>query len=125
MIVSTYNSQLKILMTEFKGEITAKEVVDYLITFKENNDYPRKLKSIVDATNASFKFSFKNLKGFNKAKTESLENYDIVISAIIINNPATAAISTLYGAIANNRKHKYKVFSTHEAALIWTDSFNF
>ena len=125
MISSTFNKQLKILKTEFKGDITADDIIGYLIAFKENSNYPRKLKSIVDATNASFKFSFKDLKAFNKEKNKSLENYDIVISAIIINSPATAAISTLYGAVANSKRYKYKVFSTPEAALTWVNTFNF
>jgi len=125
MITSNFNDELQILETAFNGVITADDVLDYLTEFKENSNYPRKLKSLTNATHASFKFSFRELSSFNKQKNKSLKKYDIVISAIIIDRPATAAISTLYGAIANNKKYKFKVFSTQEAALIWIGSFSF
>lgn len=125
MITSTFNNELQILETEFNGDITAKAILDYLIAFKENNTYPRKLKSIIDTTRASIKFSYKDLKSFNEEKNKSLENYNIVFSAIIINSPSKAALGTLYGAMANNKKYTYKLFSTHEAALFWINSFHF
>jgi len=123
MINPTFNKQSNILETKFKSDIYAKDILDYIIAFKDNTSYPRKLKGIIDARDAAFKFSFRDLRSFNDAKTESLKSYDIVIFAILINSPATAAISTLYEAIANNEKYKFKVFSTEEAAIIWIKSF--
>ncbi|MDG1729604.1 MAG: hypothetical protein P8K68_07275 [Algibacter sp.] len=123
MITLTFNEHLDLLKTKFKADIYAKDILDYIIAFKNNTTYPRKLKGIIDARDSSFKFSFRDLKSFNDAKTESLKSYDIVIFAILINSPATAAISTLYEAIANNEKYKFKVFSTEEAALIWVKGF--
>lgn len=125
MIQSYFNEDLQILKTTFSGNITAADITEYLIEFKDNNAYPRKLRIITDTKGAIFNFSFKDLKTFNREKNKSLKNYNIVISAIIINSPAAAALSTLYGAIANNKKYKFKVFSTHEAALMWVESFNF
>lgn len=123
MISLTFNEQLNLLETKFDANIYAKDILDYIIAFKNNTSYPRKLKGIIDARNASFKFSFRDLQPFNEAKNESLKSYDIVVFAILINSSATAAISTLYEAIANNEKYKFKVFSTQEAALIWVKSF--
>ena len=124
MISSTFNNQLNILMTEFKGGITKEAISNYLTEFRENNYSQKKLKSIVDATNASYEFSFKDLSDLNKIKNKSLESYDMVIIAVIINSPATAAISMLFSAIANTKRYKYRVFSTYEAALFWVNSFS-
>lgn len=77
MIQSTFNDQLKILETEFIGNITAQHIIDYLIDFKTNISYPRKLKIISDANLANFKFSFEDLKSFNNEKSKSLERYDL------------------------------------------------
>lgn len=123
MISSIFNIHTKILETEFKDDITAQQVLDYITAFKENTSYPRKLKSVVDATKANFKFSFRDLKSFNDAKTKSLESYELVMVAIIIDNSATAALSVLYEAIANNKKYKFKVFSSEEGAYNWLESF--
>lgn len=123
MINSIFDNQLNILNTEFKGDITKDELLDYLIDFKENTYSQKNLKSIVDTTNASYKFSFKDLNEINTAKNESIKSYDTVLVAVIINNPVTAAISTLFAAIANTEHYKHKAFSTHEAALMWISSF--
>lgn len=46
------------------------------------------------------------------------------MSGIIINSPTTAGITTLYQAIANSKTYKkIKVFSTHEGALTWLNSY--
>lgn len=124
MITSTFNSELNILETEFKGVLTNKDIIDYLSSFNEKNSYPKTLKIIVDATEASAKFSFSEINNFNNEKNKFMENYDNVVCATIINNPSTAAIASLYSTIANSKNYKFNVFSSHKAALIWINSFN-
>ena len=123
MIFSVLNKESNILKTTFKGDIYPNEILDYINSFKDNTNYPRKLKSIIIATNTNFKFSFEDLKAINNAKIEALKNYDFVATSIIIDNSLTAAISTLYQDMAVNKKYKFKVFSTHKAALLWLDTF--
>lgn len=123
MIKSAFNRNNNILETEFKNDIDAVDVLLYLQEFEHNSAYPRKLKTLVTATNADFKFSLKDLKSFNQVKNQSLKQYELVVSAIIISNSVTAALSTMYSTLANNKKYKFKVFSSREAALMWLDSF--
>ncbi|WP_445735703.1 hypothetical protein [Mariniflexile sp.] len=125
MINSTFNEQSQILETEFKADINAEEVLDYIKSFKDNTSYPRKLKGIIDARNATFNFSFRDIEFFNDENNKTLESYEIAIFAIIIDSPETAALSTLYETIAINEKYEFKVFSTYEAALLWIKGFNF
>lgn len=125
MINSFFNEELKIVETEFKDNISEQEVLEYLNAFTENTSYPRHLKTLADTSLAKFSFSYRSLKAFNQAKVKSLEHYDIVMTAVIVNSPATAAIATLYQAIARGKKYKYKVFSTREAAIDWLNSYNF
>jgi len=125
MIHTVYNKKLKIVETQFNDCVSMHDIIDYLLSFKEQTNYPKHLRTLVDARGASFSFSYKALKLFNKAKVESLKHYTFVVSAVVINSPATAAISTMYGAIARNNKYRYKVFSTEKAALSWLQSFEF
>ncbi|KJD35291.1 hypothetical protein PW52_11540 [Tamlana sedimentorum] len=122
MITSEFNEQTNILETELNGEVDAVDVLLYLNEFKSNKALPRKLKTLVTGNRVKFKFSVKDLKDFNDVKNQSLQQYTTVASAVVINNPIGAALSTIYGAIANNEKYKYKVFSTREAALLWLNN---
>lgn len=125
MITSVFDSESNILETEFKNDVDAVDILLYLQEFEVNTFYPRKLKTLVTATDADFKFTIKDLKSFNQVKNQSLKQYELVVSAIIINNPVAAALSTVYSTLANNKKYKFKVFSTREAALVWLNSFGF
>jgi len=123
MISSHFNEKLKILETDFKDDINEADILKYLSSFRENTTYPRHLKTLVDASEANFIFSYRSLKAFNQARVKSLENYCIVVTAVIVNSPTTAAIATLYQALVRDKKYKYKVFSTHKAAKDWLNSF--
>lgn len=123
MITSIFNNTLNILETEFKDDISADDVLDYITDFKENKVYPRKLKKIIIATNARFNFSFKDLQKFDDGKNESIKSYETVMTAIIVANPETAAITSLYESIAASDNYKFNIFSSREAALFWLDSF--
>ena len=125
MINSLFNEELNIVETKFKGDITEQDVITYLKAFGDNKTYPRQLKTITDTTLAKFIFSYRSLKRFNLAKTKSLKNYDIVATAVIVNSPTTAALATLYQAVARNKKYKYKVFCTQEGAIDWLNCYNF
>lgn len=41
MITSTFNNELSILETEFKGPISRKEIIDYLSSFNKKNATPK------------------------------------------------------------------------------------
>lgn len=123
MIQNTFNNELKILETIFKNDIYLNDILDYINAIKENTSFPRALKILTYAEEAIFKFSAKDLESINAKKNEGLLNYDMVITAIIIDGPQTAAISVLYEALSQNEKYYFKVFSTKEVALNWLKSF--
>ncbi|MDO6760563.1 hypothetical protein Q4566_10165 [Tamlana sp. 2_MG-2023] len=123
MIKTKFNNELQILEITFTGEIHASDVCHFISSFKKNKSYPKKLKGIITATETVFKFSIPDLSTFDRAKSASLENCDLVVMAIIINNASTAAMSTLFQIQANNKDFKFNVFSTREAAKFWLDSY--
>lgn len=123
MIKSTFNNDLNILESQFKNDVYLNEIVEYIIATKENKTYPRTLKILTNAQQASFKFSVNDLNTIINENNKSLEEYDAIIDAIIIDSPQTAALTVLYQELAKNKKYFFSVFSTHEAALFWLENF--
>ena len=92
MVVEKFNSKTKILETEFKGEVTLLEVVNYIIRSKENKTYPRTLKIITDSSQAVFNFSIEDLNTIMEENIKSLMNYECIIDAIIVDNPKNTVL---------------------------------
>ncbi|MBU2950673.1 hypothetical protein KO493_08195 [Tamlana agarivorans] len=124
MINAYFNKLSQILEINFTGEIYATDLYDFISSFKTNQSHPKELKGLITATDTIFKFSINDLRTFNQAKAESLEHFDMAIIAIVINDSSTAAMSTLFQFQSKSKKFKFNIFSTHEAAKFWLDSYN-
>lgn len=119
MVLEKFNYKTEILETVFKAEVTLLEVVNYIIRTKENKIFPRTLKIITDSSEAIFNFSIEDLNIIMEENIKSLEKYDRIIDAIIVDNPKNTVLTMLYGELAKNSKYKFKIFATKEAALNW------
>ena len=105
------------------GNIYLQEVVDYIRSTKENKDHPRDLKIISDASQAIFVFTINDLEVIINENNASLEKYDSIIDALIVEDPKSTALSILYQRLERNNKYKFNVFSTNEAAEEWLDKY--
>ena len=123
MVTSVFNHKTGILESKFKGVVTLKELVDYIRATKENKTYPRVLKIATDSKDAIFEFSPQDLGTIVNENNKSLEQYDQIIDAIIVNSPQTTAISMLYLELTKNKKYMFEIFSTSKAALSWLESY--
>jgi phosphoketolase len=123
MVNSKFNQQTGILESEFTEDVTLTEIVDYIVSTKENIIYPRLLKIKTNATNANFKFSIDDLETIVIENDKSLEKYDFIIDAIIVDNPKTTVISMLYQELEKNDKYRFNVFSTDEGASNWLENY--
>lgn len=110
MITYKFNNQKGVLETNFEGEITLKEIVDYIIDTKQNKAYPRTLKIITDTSHSTFNLHANDLKIIIEENYKSLENYHCIIDAIMTDNPKNTAISMLYQELAKTHKYKFDVF---------------
>ncbi|MFA5298019.1 MAG: hypothetical protein WC389_07405 [Lutibacter sp.] len=122
MVTSKFNYETGILESIFVGEVYLKEILDYIISTKENNSFPRLLKIITDTNDANFNFDINDLEIIIAENEKSLEKYDYIIDAIIVDNPKNTAISMLYQKLGENGKYKFEVFSTKKAALNWLEN---
>lgn len=123
MISTSFNQQTNILESKFEGNVTLSEVVNYIIATKENKTYPRKLKILTDSIDAIFNFSIEDLEIIVEENIKSLEKYDLIIDAIIIDDPKNTVLSMLYLELAKTNKYKFEIFATKSAAIDWLNNY--
>lgn len=122
MVTSKFNYETGILESIFVGEVYLREILDYIISTKENDSFPRVLKIITDTNNANFNFEINDLEKIIIENEKSLKKYDFIFDAIIVDNPKNTAISMLYQELGKNDRYKFDIFSTREAALNWLEN---
>lgn len=123
MVSTHFNTQTKILESKFEGNVTLTEVVNYIIVTKENKTYPRKLKILTDSIDAIFNFSIEDLEIIVEENIKSLEKYDLIIDAIIIDDPKNTVLSMLYLELTKTNKYKFEIFATKSAAIDWLNNY--
>ena len=119
MINYNFNKDTGVLQANYIGDVTANEVVNYIRDTKNNTEYPRKLKIISDTRNAKFDFSIEELELIVEENYKSLEKYDEIIDAIIVDNPKKTVLTVLYKQFFKTKKYKFEIFATESAAKNW------
>lgn len=122
MISVKFNYKKGILESYFEGNVTLKEIVDYIIAIKENVSYPRALKILTDTTKANLDFIPDDLPIIVEENNKSLEKYEFITDAIVLDNPDNTALSVLYKELTLSNKYRFKLFSTREEATMWLDN---
>lgn len=123
MVTAKFNQQTNILESKFEGNVTLAEVVNYIIATKDNKTYPRKLKILTDSIDAVFNFSIEDLEIIVEENIKSLAKYELIIDAIIIDDPKNTVLSMLYLELAKSNKYKFEIFATKSAALDWLNNY--
>lgn len=119
MITSTFNKQTNILESEFIGDTTLNDILNYIIAIENNKTYPRLLKIKINAAQVNFTFSIKDLEKIAIERNKLAEKYDFIIASIIVANPKATVISMLYKELDIAEKYKFNLFSTDEGAIKW------
>lgn len=119
MIESEFNKTNNRLETKYIGNVTCDEVIDYIKTTKLNTQFPRDLKIISDTSNGLFNFSIEDLDKIIVENNKSLERYNSITDAIIVDNPKNTVLTFLYKELAKTKKYKFEIFATSTAAIKW------
>lgn len=119
MITSTFNKQSDILESEFIGDATLDDILNYIITIENNKTYPRLLKIKINAAQVNFTFSINDLEKIAIERNKLAEKYDFIIASIIVANPKSTVISMLYQQLDIAEKYKFNIFSTEKGAMKW------
>lgn len=123
MISVNFNLGTNHLEADYRNEVTAPEVIDYIQATKLNKDYPRVLKIISDTRNSTFNLSIDDLNSIVEENFKSLEKYTMIIDAIIVDDPKTTVLTMLYKQFSKTNKYKFEIFATKEAALNWLNKW--
>ena len=124
MITKKFNSETGILESKFEGEITIKQVTDYILSLSEDKSLPKKLKIFSDATKGTFSESItpNDLKEIVEANYKSLAARECIYDAFIINSSIEMALGQLYMEFSKSDNYYFNLFSTKEAAVKWLNS---
>ncbi|MDF1517350.1 MAG: hypothetical protein RQ864_08830 [Lutibacter sp.] len=123
MVTAKFNRHTNTLESKFEGNVILSEIVNYIIATKENNSYPRKLKILTDSSEATLNFTIEDLDIIVEENRKSLEKYDLIIDAIIIDGPNNTVLSMLYLELVKTNKYKFEIFATKSAALNWLNTY--
>ncbi|PKQ65823.1 hypothetical protein BZG02_02125 [Labilibaculum filiforme] len=119
MIKTKFNHQTGILEAQYIGNITLKDILDYIDATKDNTTYPRNLRILTDASQANMLLGHNDIETIVNANNESLKNYNYIVDALIVDKPVETALSLFFKLLSENNKYKAKVFSTPEGAEYW------
>jgi predicted oxidoreductase (fatty acid repression mutant protein) len=123
MVETKFNNKTNILETNYLGEVSCDEVVDYIVATKLNSELPRTLKIISDTRKGVFNFSIEDLGKIVDANNQSLEHYDAIIDAIIVDNPKNTVLTVLFKQLATTKKYKFEIFASKSAAINWLNKW--
>ena len=124
MITVTFNKEYGHLDSRFHGEVTAEEIIEYIDATRLNQDYPRYLKILTDGREAKMNFSADSIPAIVTANNRSLEQYEAIVDAIVLEGSRETALSVFYEQLSKAPKYRFRVFSTREAAISWLSSFS-
>lgn len=118
-IIGLYDTDLNILVTEPKGDITAEVLIKYYNSLPKRRDIPRKLKVLVIGTDCRVLTEPKELDYIVDAVNESTSHFESIKEALILDGPYATVIGTLWSERIKSINYNAKVFSTKNAALQW------
>lgn len=119
MIKTQFQKEKGYLDTTCLDDVKSQDFVDYIDATRLNVNYPRTLKILTDATQCRFLFKESDLAKIVSANNLSLQVYDQIIDAMIIDGPVETALSMLFSELSVAPNYKFKVFSSRVAALSW------
>ena len=125
MIHSDFNKETGILETNFEGEISIKEMLDYIVSIRENKNLPTVLKIYSNGTDAKFaeKVSRRDLVRFLDENKITLAQKKFVYDAYVVSSAFEMALGMLYRDLNKIDNYKFDIFSTKEAAINWLNKF--
>ncbi len=126
MITYKFNKEKGIVETAITGNTTIKELIEYILTLREDQSLPKKIKILSDAREGYFSSDTDpdDLKKIVEVNYKSLSERVVVYDAFVISSPVETAMGQLYQEFSKADNYYFNIFSTKEAALKWLNSFD-
>lgn len=123
MILTKFNQEKGILQTNYQGVIKLRDYLEDIKQVGLNNELPRNLKILTDATDARFEFGEDDIPRILEYKGQYAKNFEFIREALVQNDPYVTALSMIYQYDALYLENfQYKIFSSFDAACHWLSS---
>lgn len=119
MIKRNFNNILGILEVFYEGNVGLPELLDFGREIRESKEYPRCLKIIIDATQASYELNYDEIVLLGNSLQTDIESYDSVKSAMIHSMPKETALSMIFENRQRIPNYMRRIFATRMAAMEW------
>lgn len=114
-----YNITTNIIEVTFVNEVNAIDIIEFIHSVKLSTEYPKSIKVILKGQNTVSLFSPVELGTIIEESKKTIDNYDFIQLAIVINNPKSTALAMLFKNLILCPKIFVDVFSTENAARHW------
>ncbi|MBE0653991.1 MAG: hypothetical protein IH594_09345 [Bacteroidales bacterium] len=119
MIRRNFNNALGILEVFYEGNVGLPELLDFGREIRESKEYPRCLKIIIDATQASYELNYDEIVLLGNSLQTDIESYDSVKSAMIHSMPKETALSMIFENRQRIPNYFRRIFASRMAAMEW------
>jgi hypothetical protein len=118
--VIAYNiDEDEIMQIVFSGNVSFKDIMDWLGEFSEIPDLPSRINLIYDLRDANIMLEMVKLIQVAKRTEEATKKFDKVRTVFLIEEAKLPSYSALFSFLNTNGKTSRKVFSDSEKALDW------
>jgi hypothetical protein len=119
MISISYNEKLGVLMTSTGGELSIDEILGHYDEIRQNDDYPRDLKVMIDCRSTQLAVRLDDVSRIVEAARSTLPKYEKLREAILITAPYETVVATLFEQNARFDNYHFRLFNSEDAALKW------
>ena len=119
MLFKKFDEKTGILSIKARGNIDFWELLDLYKTIETNNEYPRKLKIIIDTLKSKFDFPVKYNEDISKAINTVAKKYDIIKEAVVVDKYYETSVALMFDDKFVYDNLSFKIFTDMKAAQKW------
>ncbi len=119
MITHFYKQEQNCIETLFTGKVTKTEIIDFIHLLIRNNDYPKDLKILINASQGRLFLKPSNLFPILEENIKMFTIYNTLKVGIVIERPIDTALAVLYTRLIQLDRYQFHVFNTETAARQW------
>ncbi len=121
-MINHYIAEEKIYVLEITGDLTVKDLDDFLDYFLTLPDLPGDLKVLYDLREGRITFSITEIEKLLKVADRAKEQFNSIKTAILTKGNFDTAISMIIKLRSAGKSREREVFSTYDAAIKWLNS---
>ena len=110
-----------ILNVKARGNIDFWELLDLYKSIETNEEFPRKLKIIINLLKTNFDFPVKYNEDVSEAIKNVVKKYDIIKEAFVLNKDYKTSVALMFDDKFVYENFSFKIFTNEKAAQKWLD----